>query len=197
MPISVTKNEDRFWRWFEEKSSELRPRNISRDWQLQRILDKKVKNLNVPGWEIGPFSQDPDLSFFALSPMYDKEEFSLTQRLVKRAPEIPGWVFLAAKPVKKWDRSFEWRGDLVDASDWKLVVHSFEDGMNDFVFIDDALGAISEDQLMSVMVFLIGSELGELEFMQRANAIEYDAHPTSEAKKSAIALRELRDVLGT
>jgi hypothetical protein len=73
MPIFSQNTEDEFWQWFEKNSTALLPRNLSRDPQLQRNLDARVKDLNVPGWEIGPFSQDPDLSFLAYSPMGDKK----------------------------------------------------------------------------------------------------------------------------
>jgi hypothetical protein len=67
--------------------------------------------------------------------------------------------------------------------------------MSDLVFIDRALDEFSKDELMPVMVIVIGSELGELELMNRVNALEYDSSPSPEMKESAVELHELKGVL--
>ena len=185
--------DDCFWRWFKETFSSLSPTDVRSDDRLRKELDTRVKQLGVPGWEVGPFGGD--LSYFALSPAGDREKLERTLDLASSAPVTPGWIALGAKPAKKWDRVFFWGDEELNASSWKLLVYSFDDGKVDIVFVDPAMEAFSSDRRLAIMVMLIASELGEQAMIERVNALEYNEITGDELEASTITLRDLRKVL--
>ena len=98
--------------------------------ELIAELDRRVSSLgNDLGWELGPGSSASN--GLALSPDGDLERLSTTQYVVSRAPSIPGWEFLPARPVRNPCLQFllatATRGEIaIDAAGWRYTLLLFQ-----------------------------------------------------------------------
>jgi hypothetical protein len=186
---------DRFWAWFKENAislKDLRPESVR--WSE---LDRQLAAIGVDGWEIGPESiQQGDL-FFALSTKGDRNIFRINQRIVARAPSIGGWKFLPAKPRKHWDRRFLWSTRTLDASNWKFILYSYDDGMYDLALLGDVLGEFSDVEKRRILAFVVESELGEGISLERICGLEFNDRPTLSEETQSIEISRLFDYLGS
>ncbi|WP_416878460.1 hypothetical protein [Litorimonas sp.] len=184
-----------FWEWFKENNGALVPDKISDD--LQKSVDVWMSKLNIPAWEIGPFTEKPPLSFFAFSPSGDIETFEMSKSITAAAPEIEGWIFLAAKPPKKWNRKFLWsRNEIeIDASNWKFLIYKYDDGLSDIVLIDDVLPNMKLEEKKRIVDFVVESEIGEIGMLTKVYSTDIDTNIDKELRLSATPLTEIKDVL--
>jgi len=185
----------KFWEWFEENCNALVPDKISTG--LQKDVDTWMSKLGVPAWEIGPFTEKPPLSFFAFSQSGNIETFEMTKSITVNAPEIEGWIFLAAKPPKKWNRKFLWSRNEreIDASNWKFLIYKYDDGLSDIVLIDDVLPNLKIEEKKHIIDFVIESEIGETGMLTKVYSTDIDTKVDKELHRSAIRLTEMKDVL--
>ena len=159
------------------------PGNLQRlfhDESVQKTLTEKLAQVH-PGvrWEVGPFKDGK--SFFAFSPNLDAKLLAVTEALAKRAPEVPGWVFLPAKPRKMWmSRSIEIadsKGRLVQYSfeHWLYYLTSFNDGeFFDVNLVPCGYENLPRDELQYAGSLFVEFELGErifMEFIDRVNIV--------------------------
>jgi hypothetical protein len=137
-------------------------------------------------WEVGPY--DDEQSFFAFSPNNRVKALSLTAELAERAPAVAGWVFLSARPRKRWDsrciifKQSDGTQRRFEMDEWLYSLTSFKDGE----FFDVNLVAVGTtatgDELERAAHMLVEFELGErlfLEFIDRVNIIARHALPHS------------------
>ena len=148
-------------------------------------------------WEAGP--HDDGQSFFAFSPNNRLKLLALTTELAARAPTVPGWVFLPAKPRKRWhsrcialqagdgtERRFE-------MDDWLYSLTSFKGGEFFDVNLVPQGATATGDELEQVAHMLVEFELGErifLEFVDRVNII-----PRSALEHAGNRIAQLHDHL--
>ena len=186
---------EKFWTWFSENNEKLKPSEITDT--LKNELDSWVKKLNVPSWEIGPYNEQLKLSFFALSPSGNPEIFEKTKSITTTAPPLEGWIFLAAKPPKSWNRKLLWseQETLVDANDWSFLVYRYDDGLSDVVLVDDVLTELPLTERKKILDFVVGSEIGELGMLNSVYATDIDTSIHEDLRHSAIKLRDLKGAL--
>jgi len=192
--VDPERDVDAFWAWFAEHGA-----RIGDDPSDARLLDeigRRISRLDCPGWEIGPGQQSE--WFLALSPERDPAAYPRMQRIVGRAPSVPGWTFLPHRPKKDWYLQFEIEGDAgpieIDARGWRFVAYRYPDGMYDIVVRVDNYDALTvEDRALAVQIAVEG-HLGEEALLTRLNELEAarEFSPTDAAKSRKLAsLRHL------
>ena len=153
---------DRLWRWFEHHAHELASGETSL-LALIPELEHHLAEVGLPNWEIGP--DDGGGAFFALSPGGKRDVLPETQRVVRQAPQLAGWRFLAAKPPRSWDLRFSVKtddGDLdVDGQQWEFVLYRLRSGDFAVAFRPPPQPALSDDDGYCAAVILVDGELGE------------------------------------
>ena len=162
---------DAFWAWFAEISDALA--DDPQDDARLAELDRRVYALGCPAWEIGPGNEEG--WFLALSPAGDADALALTQEIVGRAPEVPGWEFLPHRPKKNWFLQFEIEGDKgliqIDARSWHFVAYRYPDGVYDLVVsVGREIDLSAEDRELAVRIAVEG-QLGEEALLTRLNEI--------------------------
>ena len=129
-------------------------------------------------WEVGPF--DDERSFFAFSPNNRVKALSLTTELAERAPSVAGWVFLSARPRKRWQsrcitfKESDGTQQRFEMDDWLYSLTSFNDGEFFDVNLVPLGTTANGDELERAAHMLVEFELGErlfLEFVDRVNII--------------------------
>ncbi len=161
-----------FWRWIEFKLN---------SGQIDDIffaeLDKKLSYFGFDSWEFGPFPSGGD--YLAISPAGSRERLKDCQNFIKNAPNITGWKFLPAKPAKQWNRIFEWSrsGDRICAIDWKFNMYSYPDGMHEIVLIKDSMGKLDKKNKLSILEFVIDSEIGEEKSIEKICKFDVSDNP--------------------
>lgn len=153
---------DRLWRWFEQHAHEL----ASGETALLALVPEMERHLDGVGlsdWEIGP--DDGGGAFFALSPGGKRDVLAETERVVREAPELAGWRFLAAKPPRSWDLRFSIKADdgdvEVDGQQWEFVLYRLRSGDFCVAFRPPLQPALSDDCAYHAAIILVDGELGE------------------------------------
>jgi hypothetical protein len=152
---------------------------ISRSPEVQAALSQKLASFDPKlRWETGP--SENETRFLAFSPGLDVQLLPVTEKLASAAPEVPGWLFLPAKPRKHWrSRAFTLNDSgkqpaHYNLDGWKYYLVAFKGGeFFDVNLIPSATDA-SELELQRLGDFLVQSELGEkifLEFVDRVNIL--------------------------
>jgi hypothetical protein len=149
------------------------------DTDAQEEVSRKLTRLSAGlRWEAGPW--EDGVSFFAVSPGLDVELVAVSKAVTQLAPKVPGWVFMSAKPRKRWDKTVRFASSngvqmAVDLSTWKYYLTSF----NDAEFLDVNLvpsdETYSEVELSWLGEMLVASELGEaifLSYVGKVNVVQ-------------------------
>jgi hypothetical protein len=167
------------------------------DETAQKMLTEKLAQVH-PGirWEVGPFQEGK--SFFVFSPNLDVKLLPATETLARSAPEVPGWVFLPAKPRKMWtSRSIEiaeGKGEVVryNFDRWLYYLTSFKDGeFFDVNLVPCGYEDKPLDDLQYAGSLFVEFELGErmfMEFVDRINIV-----PPSELAEFGNKIEHLHD----
>ncbi|MEL6687941.1 MAG: hypothetical protein AAFP97_10000 [Pseudomonadota bacterium] len=182
---------DEFWNWFSDNVAVLSPEKLTRE--IVTELDRRVRLLDIPAWEIGPFDDKGEKVFFALSPGGYSDFYERTQRLVAGAPSHDGWVFLPAKPPKNWNRQFKTSGSVpVDARKWEFMVYRFDDGFVDIVLVKHNLSGFDDKKMSELAYIVVESGLGEAAIMECVNAIDVEYVDPSTVEGMTIPIGDLR-----
>lgn len=153
---------------------------IFENFDFQDAVTKRLKAINPDiRWEAGPW--DGEKNFFAFSPNLNRSNFELTALLRGSAPSIPGWVFLASKPRKKWNsrvikiRNNEGVTTEYNIDEWSYYLTSFNDGeFFDVNLIPHGDESVSIDDLEYIGSLFVEFELGEevyMELIDRVNIV--------------------------
>lgn len=157
--------EARFWSWFVAALPTLEAAYREDDVAaLAREVEAGLRSTGVGGrWEIGPV--DETACFFAFGAAGDAERLRGNRALVAAAPEVPGWVFLPAKPPRRWQRrTLEVRSSAglreVDFDPWRFSASRTNQA---WVVRLEPVGAEgwSFDELEGLAWMLLDAELGE------------------------------------
>lgn len=183
---------DAFYAWLAPRLSE-----VFKDRAMQIEIGHRLDAISRDiRWEVGPF--DDDQTFFAFSPTRRKF-LPLTTELAARAPMIKGWVFLPAKPRKRWHsrcivlRAHDGTERSFEMDEWLYSLTSFKDGEFFDVNLVPRDTPATSDELQQVAHMLVEFELGErlfLEFVDRVNII-----PQSALEHSGNRISQLHDHL--
>lgn len=162
---------DAFWVWFAAEAARLDLSQLAAGGY--RELDRRVVAMGF-SWEAGP--ADDGGCFLALSPCGDAARLALTRAAVARAPAVPGWTFLPAKPPRVVDlRALVLHLDdgprTFDVTTWDVVRYRFADGVCDLVFRSPPTDA-SPATLWLVASTIVDGELGEARAIERVHEIE-------------------------
>lgn len=162
---------DAFWAWFVAEAAHLDLSQLAAGGF--RELDRRVVALGFT-WEAGP--ADDGGYFLALSPGGDAARLALTRAAVARAPAVPGWTFLPAKPPRVVDlRALVLHLDdgprAFDVTTWDVVAYRFDDGVSDLVFRPPPTDA-SPATLWLVASTIVDGELGEARAIEVVHQVE-------------------------
>jgi len=184
---------DEFWRWFAMHEQQVRDSYESQntDWldgELSRRVARIARGTN---WEIGPYSL-PDTTL-VLSPPTRKELPAL-KAAVARAPEVPGWRFMACKrPKELLSLTFELANVSINAESWVYRMTAYNEG--EFVDLEmffeppAAPPPGKEDTLCELVVeALVGEELR----LDRIGIITRVSVPSVRAIEHTTAIKHLR-----
>lgn len=146
---------------------------------VQNTLSEKLKGLNPElRWEIGPGENAE--CFLAFSPNLKFELLDFTRLLVSKAPSVPGWEFLPAKPRKKWKNRktrIKCKGEVVEFifDEWRYFLTSFNDGeFFDVNLVPVGYDEFEEKDLRYAGDLFVEFELGEelyIEIIDRVNIV--------------------------
>ena len=170
-PVASDRDVDDFWAWFAAEVAPLDLDHLAAGGY--RALDRRVVALGF-SWEAGP--ADDGGCFLALSPGRDAARLALTRAAVARAPAVPGWTFLPAKPSRVVDlRALVLHLDdgprAFDVTTWDVVAYRFDDGVSDLVFRPPPTDA-SPATLWLVASTIVDGELGEARAIEVVHQVE-------------------------
>lgn len=151
-----------FWTWFCAVAADL-AKDFEND-PLLTELDARVSAMGDISWEIGPGAEKE--CALTLSPDGSHDWFTLTQRAVAMAPELPAWEFHSARQKKEWKLQFsmavaDGRVVNVDARPWRYVLLRFPDGSLEIIIEQSNLIGIDEDSRYTAAVIVLDGILGE------------------------------------
>jgi hypothetical protein len=152
---------------------------VIKDKDAQKALSVNLAKFSPSiRWEVGPY--DDERSFFAFSPNLDPDLLPLTEALANSAPAVQGWVFLAARPRKRWhSRSIRMTSNngtsaRYELDNWLYYLTSFKNGEFFDVNLVPFGTEASKPELQRLGELLVQSELGErifIEFVDRVNIV--------------------------
>ena len=186
---------DEFLSWFQENAERLKGKPIPSE--LAGELRSSFERMNIGNWEIGPLDESGSTSFLALSQTTADHPSARNRAKILDATPPEGWRFLPGKPPKFWSRQLRW-GDppvLIDASDWRFLIYTYDDGMIEIVLCSDIPELMDPDDRNRLVVTVLESELGEACMDQCVCGVDAnsDAAPTDQA--NSYALTELRPII--
>jgi hypothetical protein len=151
-----------FWHWFSRHYNEL-GENFENDKTLAE-LDNRIMGLGDFAWEIGPGTKDNNQ--LVISPGGNLDLLPITKQIVSSAMNIPGWVFIYAKPPKEWKLIFNFQkgnGEVIEinASKWKYVLLNYEDDGLEIILQTFYLTNLSEEDKLIAAEILLDGILGE------------------------------------
>src|ERR1051326_1785604 len=184
-----------FWNWFSGVSTRL-----SLDLENADIvseLDRRVLGLN-PGlsWEIGPYRSGG--AQFVISPSSHKSLLPRTISVMEKAPKIPGWHFLPARPPKEWDFKFSLEDKNsepieIEGRDWTYVCLKYPDGLFDLILRCSPLPTDDEDTNWHAASLLVEGALGEIAMLTHINPVVAVESFQIEHEAKARSVLSLRD----
>jgi hypothetical protein len=127
-------------------------------------VDRVVASLGAGlRWEVGPAS-DGGL-MFAFSCGLDEDRLRQADTVVRRAPPLKGWRFLAGRPARAWSRMVAvGRGSserTLDLRHWEYGVVRYPDEKLGVTFVGSELREFSDTDRFVAGEVLLVSELGE------------------------------------
>ena len=188
-----------FWKWFKTFRREVENAYAAGDtsW-LDSEFTKRVRaiepNLN---WEIGPYF-DPEFTL-VISPSI-RENIELAKGVIRAAPQIPSWHFLAAKPPKRMTRlvmTLPFRPDVeICGDEWAYRLTSYNNGeFFDIEVFSDAPSSMLQDDLIVLTHCLIEALVGEFVYLEKVGAVTIYRPTDPRSLEDTTALRFLNEHL--
>lgn len=188
-----------FWKWFKAFHREVENAYSAGDkaWldgELTNRVREIAPNLN---WELGPYF-DPEFTL-VISPSI-RENIDLAKEVIRAAPPIAGWHFLAAKPPKQMTSlvmSLPFRpGAEVCGDKWCYRLTSYNHGeFFDVEIFTDAPSSISQSDLMLLAHLLIEALVGESIYLEKIGAVTVYRPTDSRSLENTTPLRFLNEHL--
>lgn len=188
-----------FWKWFKAFRREVENAYSAGDtiW-LDSEFTKRLRaiepNLN---WEIGPYF-DPEFAL-VISPSI-RENIELAKGVIRAAPQIPGWHFLAAKPPKRMTRlvmTLPFRPDVeICGDEWAYRLTSYNNGeFFDVEVFSDVPSSMQQDDLSVLTHCLIEALVGEFVYLEKIGAVTVYRPTDSRSLENTTPLRFLNEHL--
>ena len=151
-----------FWNWFSENCQKFD--NDFENTDLLYELDKRITDLGVFSWEIGPGKTSPNA--LVISPNGDIDLLPYTKDIIGQAKTCLGWEYYYAKPPKEWDLIFDFETSNgvqvhVDASLWEYVLLRYEDGMFEIIIKATNIKELNENDKLAIAEMLLDGVIGE------------------------------------
>lgn len=109
-----------FWHWFQTNASRLAELSTSR-----LVVDQIHEALSAIDLRLGvevSNKSDDGIREVIISANGFRELFSLVEELVKAAPQIPGWTFIALKPARGFHFKYRQDASSLSPSEWSFQV---------------------------------------------------------------------------
>ena len=188
-----------FWKWFKTFHREVENAYTVGDtcW-LDGELTKRIREIEPKlNWEIGPYF-DPDITL-VVSPSI-RENIELAKEVIRAAPQIAGWHFLAAKPPKRMTRlvmTLPLRPDAeICGDEWAYRLTSYNNGeFFDIEIFTDAPSSMLQDDLIVLTHCLIEALVGEFVYLERIGAVTVYRPTDSRSLEDTTSLRFLNEHL--
>ncbi len=188
---------EKFWEWFVSAAPKLAQK--SKPAALSKRLSTEVARLGDMQWELGPGQKAKHA--FTLSPDGDVDWLPVTERIVARAPHIPGWELYSARPPRVLG-TFSVENDEgteqieIDGSSWRYVLQALPDGMFDLLLEQGNLPkGMSESERYTAALHLVNGVLGEATFLSRIDTVEPVLRFSAKQKKGATSVAGLAEHL--
>jgi hypothetical protein len=181
-----------FLSWFHQNASHLSV--ASGTSEIVRELSSRLDSLNIGNWEIGPLDEKGSTSFLALSQVIEDHPGASNRATILEAEAPEGWRFLPGKPPKFWSRKIQWGNPpvLMDASDWRFLIYTYDDGMMELVLCSDIPDVVDPAERQRLVVTVLESELGEICLDQVICGVDANSDTAPRDQVNSYALTELR-----
>ena len=152
-----------FWQWFTHNEAIFR--NEVHAERAKEMLDNQVLSFGKFAWGIDPGLQKSYV--FTFSPNNDKQLLSLSQQMIKLAPNLPLWEFQYCLPAKPdWDFKFQMFNNLIvlqtfDASEWQFVLIEEADYRVSIEIKADNLDTLDMDDKIAATSRAVNNLIGE------------------------------------
>ena len=163
-----------FWSWFESVADQLGRSDVPKD--LIRRLDERILSFGDVGWQLGPAFRGEGCSF-VISPQRSSAHVCLCDKIVSKAPALPGWEFYSARPPRSpLGRTIEL--DLesglveVDFSRWEYRLRRYGDGKVEVEIRTNESLSLSLDAQSAAATLVVEGAVGELTLMQAIAGID-------------------------
>lgn len=159
--IINTREINAFWNWFEKNSSK-------DDFTKDKIAEC-AKNLSD--------SIDIEVeitggrSFLIVTANYKKDLFPIVDEIVRNAPKIDGWTFIAFRPPRQIGREYvlaDWTLDLSE-----IFFEAFSDGFYVAIVLYGKWERVEDYDAYEAGVALVQDLLGEYEYIMHLRGLEF------------------------
>lgn len=188
-----------FWKWFKTFCREVEGAYSAGDtnW-LNSELTKRIRSIEPNlNWEIGPYA-DPEFTL-VISPSI-RENIELAKEVIRAAPQMSGWHFLAAKPPKRMTRlvmTLPFRPNVqICGDEWVYRLTSYNNGeFFDIEVFTDAPSSMLQDDLLVLSHCLIEALVGEFVYLDRIGSVTVYRPTDSRSLENTTSLRLLNEHL--
>ena len=174
MTQALTDKIEHFWKWFTQMEGPIRSFFTEEEPVNKELIvesmNNRVLDFGMFTWEIGPGQDRP--YYFLISPNGDKERLALSRQIIHHAPELPGWEFYPARPLRAVELSFSmydsmFRACEVDAHTWEFALEGdTKEGIEVIIKASD-LNHLDEDTQFEAADRVVMGLLGEEVFIDQ------------------------------
>jgi hypothetical protein len=187
----TTTPEARFWSWFAARHA--RYRGSSKSGIKKRLLDRLIKALHRYHPKLWAMvGGDPKgTRELIITAEGDPKQFPAVRRLIRAAPKINGWRFIAFKPASGFDFKTTYEGVPLDpAKMWFLSLRSNTGSLGLRIGVpgyDEA----KKQVYMAGCLFVLDTALGELRAAEEIQRVEVVTLPPDPKSKGYLPLVQL------
>lgn len=187
---------ERFWSWF--RSNEVRFRDLEvphKELLLNELLEKLQEFSGELWFELGGRPDGP--RELVITAEGNADSFDDVRCLVRAAPQVPGWEFIAFKPAQGFDFVTEYEGVTVaPEATWFLPLQSSSDPKSFGIRVGYAhYESAKRSVFLAATYIMLEAGLGELATAERIQHVEVGPLPSVPDTSGYVEISRLAEFL--
>jgi hypothetical protein len=181
-PSTSERRIDEFWGWFKNHSDQIvRSLKFDDGVAATESMQTQLKALcTTIGWEIGPVSVGRQFLAFTLNG--DLRNLETIEQILKKAPSLRDWDFIAGRPRREFRDIIILRNELgqersFSLKDWRYVLTSFDNNaFFDIEIATDVRLRLDEKGQQKLLTTAVQGALGEFDTLKFIDRISFAAN---------------------